>query len=39
MLKSPLAATGLNFRDLMWMLSLLPDDMVEQGAGRPDARL
>jgi acyl transferase domain-containing protein/NADPH:quinone reductase-like Zn-dependent oxidoreductase/acyl carrier protein len=29
------AATGLNFRDLMWMLSLLPDDMVEQGAAGP----
>lgn len=30
-----IAATGLNFRDLMWMLSLLPDDMVEQGAAGP----
>jgi len=29
------AATGLNFRDLMWMLSLLPDDMVEQGGLGP----
>jgi len=29
------AATGLNFRDLMWMLSLLPDDMVEQDAAGP----
>jgi acyl transferase domain-containing protein/NADPH:quinone reductase-like Zn-dependent oxidoreductase/NADP-dependent 3-hydroxy acid dehydrogenase YdfG/acyl carrier protein len=28
-------ATGLNFRDLMWMLSLLPDDMVEQGLAGP----
>jgi phthiocerol/phenolphthiocerol synthesis type-I polyketide synthase C len=25
------AATGLNFRDMMWMLSLLPDDIIEQG--------
>jgi acyl transferase domain-containing protein/NADPH:quinone reductase-like Zn-dependent oxidoreductase/NAD(P)-dependent dehydrogenase (short-subunit alcohol dehydrogenase family)/acyl carrier protein len=24
-------ATGLNFRDLMWMLSLLPEDMLENG--------
>ena len=24
-------ATGLNFRDLMWMLSLLPEDMLEHG--------
>lgn len=29
------AATGLNFRDLMWMLSLLPDDIVEQGGSGP----
>jgi acyl transferase domain-containing protein/NADPH:quinone reductase-like Zn-dependent oxidoreductase/acyl carrier protein len=29
------AATGLNFRDLMWMLALLPDDMVEQGPAGP----
>ncbi len=29
------AATGLNFRDLMLMLSLLPDDMVEEGAAGP----
>ena len=28
-------ATGLNFRDLMWMLSLLPDDIVEQGLAGP----
>lgn len=28
-------ATGLNFRDLMWMLSLLPDDIMEQGAAGP----
>ncbi len=28
-------ATGLNFRDLMWMLSLLPDDIIEQGAAGP----
>jgi NADPH:quinone reductase-like Zn-dependent oxidoreductase/acyl carrier protein len=25
------AATGLNFRDLMWMLSLLPEDILEDG--------
>jgi len=24
-------ATGLNFRDLMWMLSLLPDDIIDRG--------
>jgi phthiocerol/phenolphthiocerol synthesis type-I polyketide synthase C len=24
-------ATGLNFRDMMWMLSLLPDDVIEDG--------
>ncbi len=23
--------TGMNFRDLMWMLSLLPDDIIEDG--------
>lgn len=28
-------ATGLNFRDLMWMLSLLPDDMLEDGFTGP----
>ncbi len=28
-------ATGLNFRDLMLTLSLLPDDMVEGGAAGP----
>ena len=27
------AATGLNFRDLMSMLSLLPDDIIGQGGG------
>ena len=30
-----IAATGLNFRDLMWMLSLLPDDMMEIGVADP----
>ena len=29
------AATGLNFRDLMWMLSLLPDDILEDGFAGP----
>jgi phthiocerol/phenolphthiocerol synthesis type-I polyketide synthase C len=29
------AATGLNFRDVMWMLSLLPDDIIGQGAAGP----
>jgi phthiocerol/phenolphthiocerol synthesis type-I polyketide synthase C len=24
-------ATGLNFRDVMWMMSLLPDDVIEDG--------
>jgi NADPH:quinone reductase-like Zn-dependent oxidoreductase/acyl carrier protein len=28
-------ATGLNFRDLMWMLSLLPDDILEDGFTGP----
>jgi phthiocerol/phenolphthiocerol synthesis type-I polyketide synthase C len=28
-------ATGLNFRDLMWMLSLLPEDMLEHGFTGP----
>jgi NADPH:quinone reductase-like Zn-dependent oxidoreductase/NAD(P)-dependent dehydrogenase (short-subunit alcohol dehydrogenase family)/acyl carrier protein len=28
-------ATGLNFRDLMWMLSMLPDDMLEDGFTGP----
>ena len=28
-------ATGLNFRDLMWSLSLLPDDMLEDGFSGP----
>jgi phthiocerol/phenolphthiocerol synthesis type-I polyketide synthase C len=27
-------ATGLNFRDVMWALSLLPDEMIEQGGAR-----
>jgi phthiocerol/phenolphthiocerol synthesis type-I polyketide synthase C len=26
-------ATGLNFRDMMWMLSLLSDDVIEDGLG------
>jgi phthiocerol/phenolphthiocerol synthesis type-I polyketide synthase C len=28
-------ATGLNFRDLMWTLGLLPDDMLENGYTGP----
>lgn len=28
-------ATGLNFRDLMWMLALLPEDMLERGYTGP----
>ncbi len=28
-------ATGLNFRDLMWTMSLLPDDMLEDGFTGP----
>ena len=28
-------ATGLNFRDLMWSMSLLPDDMLEDGFAGP----
>ena len=28
-------AAGLNFRDLMWSLSLLPDDMLENGFSGP----
>ncbi|MGN6463835.1 MAG: type I polyketide synthase, partial [Pseudolabrys sp.] len=28
-------ATGLNFRDLMWTLALLPDDMLEDGFTGP----
>ena len=28
-------ATGLNFRDLMWMLGLLPDDILEDGYSGP----
>jgi len=28
-------ATGLNFRDLMWMLGLLPDDILEDGYAGP----
>jgi hypothetical protein len=29
------AATGLNFRDLMWSLGLLPDDILEDGYTGP----
>ena len=29
------AATGLNFRDVMWALSMLPDDMLEDGYAGP----
>jgi NADPH:quinone reductase-like Zn-dependent oxidoreductase/acyl carrier protein len=28
-------ATGLNFRDVMWALSLLPDDILEDGLAGP----
>lgn len=28
-------ATGLNFRDVMWALSVLPDDMLEDGFAGP----
>ena len=28
-------ATGLNFRDLMWMMGLLPDDILEDGYSGP----
>ena len=28
-------ATGVNFRDLMWMLSLLPDEILESGMSGP----
>ncbi|HRF10438.1 MAG TPA: SDR family NAD(P)-dependent oxidoreductase [Xanthobacteraceae bacterium] len=28
-------ATGLNFRDLMWVMGLLPDDMLENGYTGP----
>ena len=28
-------ATGLNFRDLMWSLGMLPDDMLEDGFSGP----
>jgi len=28
-------ATGLNFRDLMWTMGLLPDDMLEDGFSGP----
>lgn len=28
-------ATGLNFRDLMWMLGLLPDEILEDGFAGP----
>jgi phthiocerol/phenolphthiocerol synthesis type-I polyketide synthase C len=29
------AATGLNFRDVMWGLSVLPDEMLEEGFAGP----
>ena len=29
------AATGLNFRDVMWALSILPDEMLEDGFAGP----
>src|SRR5262249_31778251 len=29
------AATGLNFRDVMWGLSVLPDEMLEEGLAGP----
>ncbi len=29
------AATGLNFRDVMWTLSILPDEMLEDGYAGP----
>lgn len=29
------AATGLNFRDVMWALSILPDEMLEEGFAGP----
>ncbi|HLH48985.1 MAG TPA: SDR family NAD(P)-dependent oxidoreductase, partial [Roseiarcus sp.] len=29
------AATGLNFRDVMWALSVLPDEMLEDGFAGP----
>jgi phthiocerol/phenolphthiocerol synthesis type-I polyketide synthase C len=29
------AATGLNFRDVMWGLSVLPDEMLEEGMAGP----
>ena len=29
-------ATGLNFRDVMWAMSLLPDDILEDGFGGSD---
>ena len=28
-------ATGLNFRDVMWALSILPDEMLEDGFAGP----
>lgn len=33
------AATGLNFRDVMWSLSLLPEDMLEHGFSGPSLGL
>lgn len=32
-------ATGLNFRDVMWSLSLLPEDMIENGFSGPSLGL
>ncbi len=32
-------ATGVNFRDLMWMMSLLPEDMLEDGFTGPSLGL
>ena len=33
------AATGLNFRDVMWALSILPDEMLEDGFAGPSLGL
>lgn len=33
------AASGLNFRDVMWALSLLPDDVLEDGFAGPSLGL
>ncbi|MCI4677484.1 SDR family NAD(P)-dependent oxidoreductase [Rhodoblastus acidophilus] len=34
-----IAASGLNFRDVMWAMSLLPDDMLEDGFAGPSLGL